>query len=74
MRSNLKVINTGVRLSNEQFAKLNRLAQSLNVSRNAAVGLLIEIAEMQQVAASVGAKKNTHSANTLAGERAMGVL
>lgn len=60
---------TGVRLPREQFEKLNRMAASLNVSRNKVVGMLVEAAEVQsKPAVSVNLKKeNGRSVETLAG-------
>ena len=40
-------VNTGLRLTNLQLEKADRLAASLGISRNKTIGLLIEAAEVQ---------------------------
>lgn len=54
-----KTNNTGVRLTGPQRDKLERLAESLNTSRNRIFGLLIDAAEVQSMPAlSVGVQKS----------------
>lgn len=62
-------IQTGVRLSKERFDKLNRLAESLNVSRNKMMALLIDGAELEQnPVLTVGVPKtNRHDAQNVVG-------
>jgi hypothetical protein len=51
--------NTGVRLNGAQRAKLDRLAQSLNTSRNRVFGMLLDAAEVQAPVAKVELRKNS---------------
>ena len=53
--------NTGVRLNEAQRAKLDRLAQSLNTSRNRVFGMLLDAAEVQAPVARVELQKNSRS-------------
>jgi hypothetical protein len=56
-------INTGLRLPRAQFAKLNDMAKTLNVSRNKMVALLIDGAEVEsKPVLSVGLGKNASRA------------
>lgn len=55
--------NTGVRLTEAQFAKAARLAQSLGMTRNRLFGMLVDAAEVEsQPAISVGLKNNRNAA------------
>ncbi len=51
-------VNTGIRLSGQQFAKLDNLAQSLNTSRNRAIGWLLDNAVVQAPTATIGQKNS----------------
>jgi hypothetical protein len=53
--------NTGVRLNEAQRAKLDRLAQSLNTSRNRVFGMLLDAAEVQAPVAKVELRKNSRN-------------
>ena len=69
-------INTGLRLSKTQFEKLERIADSLNVSRNRVVGMLIDGAEVRsRPAVTVQlVKENSQSAQNVVGTSAMAVV
>jgi hypothetical protein len=54
-------VNTGVRMTGAQRAKLDRLAQSLNTSRNRVFGMLLDAAEVQAPVARVELQKNSRS-------------
>ena len=52
--------NSGVRLTGDQWTKLNALAQSLGTTRNRVFGLLIDTAEVQsKPVVSVALAKNS---------------
>lgn len=56
-------INTGVRLTPTQAAKLERLATDMRMPKNRLMGLLIESAEAQTLpSVSVGLEKNNRRA------------
>jgi hypothetical protein len=63
-------VNTGIRLSGQQFAKLDNLAQSLNTSRNRAIGWLLDNAVVQAPTARVELQKNSRNSghNTVTAE------
>lgn len=65
-----QMCNTGVRLTKRQFAKADRLATSLQVSRNRLIGMLIDSAEIEsKPVLSVGLQKNNRrDAKALAGQ------
>jgi hypothetical protein len=52
-------VNTGVRMTGAQRAKLDQLAQSLNTSRNRVFGMLLDAAEVQAPTARVELQKNS---------------
>ncbi|MEZ4622087.1 MAG: hypothetical protein R2867_42175 [Caldilineaceae bacterium] len=51
----------GFRLSAEQMERLAQLAQVMNVSRNRAMGILIESAQVKPAVVNVGVNKNNRS-------------
>jgi hypothetical protein len=62
-------VNTGVRMTGAQRAKLDRLAQSLNTSRNRVFGMLLDAAEVQAPTARVELQKNNRrDASDLTGQ------
>ena len=54
-------VNTGVRMTGAQRAKLDQLAQSLNTSRNRVFGMLLDAAEVKAPVAKVELEKNIRS-------------
>jgi hypothetical protein len=56
-----RTINTGLRITPGQAEKLRKLSDSLGISRNSVVGLLIESAEPKS-RAEVSLKVNSHCA------------
>jgi hypothetical protein len=63
-------VNTGVRMTGAQRAKLDRLAQSLNTSRNRVFGMLLDAAEVKAPVARVELQKNSRNSgnNTVTAE------
>ena len=70
-----QMCNTGVRLTKRQFAKADRLATSLQVSRNRLIGMLIDSAEVEsKPVLSVGLQKNNRqAAQDLTGQSSLAV-
>jgi|688.fasta_scaffold281735_3 hypothetical protein len=54
-------VNTGVRMTGTQRAKLDQLAQSLNTSRNRVFGMLLDAAEVKAPVARVELQKNSRN-------------
>jgi len=62
-------INTGVRITPSQAAKLDRLAENMRMPKNRLMGMLIDAAEVQAAPiVSVGLKKNRRDAQNLTGQ------
>ena len=63
-------VNTGVRMTGAQRAKLDQLAQSLNTSRNRVFGMLLDAAVVQAPMAKVELRKNSRNSgnNTVTAE------
>jgi hypothetical protein len=61
-------VNTGVRMTGAQRAKLDQLAQSLNTSRNRVFGMLLDAAEVQAPSARVELKNNRRDAQEFDGQ------
>ena len=68
-------VNTGLRLPKPQFAKLNQMAATLNVSRNKMVAILVDAAEVRSrpVVTVQLANENSRSASVSQAECAMAV-
>lgn len=67
-------VNTGIRLSGQQFAKLDNLARSLNTSRNRAIGWLLDNAVVQAPTARVELQNGDNSPSVVKSTDAAGIV
>lgn len=64
-----KSINTGIRLTESQFEKLDRMAGALRTNRNRVIGMLVDAAQVEQTpAVSVKMNNNRVDAKALSGQ------
>lgn len=63
-----KSINTGIRLTESQFEKLDRMAGALRTNRNRVIGMLVDAAQVEQTPAVSVKMNNRVDAKALSGQ------